>query len=121
MRRAVPFGNRVEVRTVTGAALISMLETGVFQVSRGLSYQIDPARPRRERVDRSTIRLNGRAIDPSARFRVATSDFIWNGGDAVVVESSEPLDAGTDIDLFINYFATHSPVRPGPQDRITRK
>ncbi len=117
----LPFGNRVEVRTVTGAALIAMLETGVFQVSRGISYQVDPARPRRERVVRGSITLNGRPIDPAARFRVATSDFIWNGGDAVVVESSEPLDAGADIDLFVAYLEKHSPVRPGPQDRIMLK
>ena len=117
----LPFGNRVEVRTVTGAALIAMLETGVFQVSRGISYQVDPKRPRRERVDRATIMLNGRGIDPSARLRVASSDFIWNRGDAVVVESSEPLDVGADIDLFVAYLEKHSPVRPGPQDRIILK
>ena len=86
-----------------------------------LVVQVDPTRPRRERVDRASITLGGRAIDPAARFRVATSDFIWNGGDGVVVESSEPLDAGSDIDLFVAYFEKHSPVRPGPVDRITRK
>ena len=117
----LPFGNRVEVRTVTGAALIAMLETGVFQVSRGLAYQVDVTRPRRQRVDRSTITLGGRPIDPGARIRVATSDFIWNGGDDVVVESSEPLDVGADIDLFVNYLEKRSPVRPGPLDRITIK
>lgn len=117
----LPFGNRVEVRTVSGAALIAMLETGVFQVSRGISYQVDPTRPRRERVVRGSIMLSGRPVDPTARFRVATSDFIWNGGDAVVVESSEPLDAGADIDLFVAYLEKHSPVRPGPQDRIMLK
>ncbi len=117
----LPFGNRVEVRTVTGAALMAMLETGVFQVSRGISYQVDPGRPRRDRVVRGSARLNGRPIDPAALFRVATSDFIWNGGDAVVVESSEPLDAGADIDVFVAYLQKHSPVPPGPQDRITVK
>ncbi len=91
-----------------------MLETGVFQVSRGMSYQVDPARPRRERVVRGSIMLNGRPIDPTARFRVATSDFIWNGGDAVVVESSEPLDAGADIDLFVAYLAEAFAGPPGP-------
>jgi 5'-nucleotidase len=114
----LPFGNRIEVRTVTGATLVAMLETGVFQVSRGLKYQIDPARPRRERIDRASITLNDRPIDPAANYRVATSDFIWNGGDAVVVESGEPLDAGADIDLFVAYLEKNSPVRPGPQDRI---
>ena len=117
----LPFGNRVEVRTVTGAALIAMLETGVFQVSRGVSFQVDPERARRERVVRGSVMIDGRPIDPAGRFRVATSDFIWNGGDAVVVESTEPLDAGADIDLFVAYLAKHSPVRPGPQDRIMLK
>ena len=117
----LPFGKRVEVRTVTGAALIAMLETGVFQVSRGIAFQVDPQRPRGERVDRATIALNGRPIDPVARFRVATSDFIWSGGDGVVIDSNEPLDVGADIDLFVAYLAKHSPVPPGPQDRIRRK
>jgi 5'-nucleotidase len=117
----LPFGNRVEVRTVTGATLIAMLQTGVFQVSRGISYQVDPSRPRRERVDGATVTLNGRPIDPAARLRVASSDFIWNGGDAVVVPSSEPLDVGSDIDLFVAYLQKHSPIRPGPQDRMVRK
>ena len=69
----------------------------------------------------TSITLDGRSIDPSARYRVATSDFIWNGGDAVVVESSEPLDAGTDIDLFVAYLEKHSPVSPVPQDRMVVK
>ena len=117
----LPFGNRVEVRTVTGATLMAMLETGVFQVSRGVQYQVDPARPRRERIDRASMTLNGRPIDPAARTRVAASDFIWNGGDAVVVESGDPLDAGADIDLFVAYLGKRSPVSPGPLDRITLK
>jgi hypothetical protein len=39
----------------------------------------------------------------------------------VVVESSEPLDVGADIDLFVRYLAAHSPVAPGPKDRIVLK
>jgi 5'-nucleotidase len=117
----LPFGNRVEVRTVTGATLIAMLGTGVFQVSRGVSFTYDPTRPRGERVHGGVVTLDGRVIDAAARIRVATSDFIWNGGDAVVVESTDPFDAGSDIDLFVAYFEKHSPIRPGPQDRITRK
>ncbi len=61
----LPFGNRVEVRTVTGAALIAMLGTGVFQVSRGLSFTYDPTLPRGERV----ARRSGHAGRPRHRFR----------------------------------------------------
>jgi 5'-nucleotidase len=116
----VPFGNRVEVRTVTGATLITMLGTGVFQVSRGLSLIYDATRPRGQRADR--VKLWDRLIDPAARIRVATSDFIWNGGDAMpAIESTDRIDAGLDIDLFVAYLEKHSPIRPGPQDRIIRK
>jgi len=117
----LPFGNRVEVRTVTGATLVAMLGTGVFQVSRGLSFTYDATRPRGQRVDAATVMLEGRVIDPAARLRVATSDFIWNGGDAVAVESTDRVDVGLDIDLFVAYLEKHSPVAPPQQNRIVRK
>lgn len=118
----LPFNNRVEVRTITGATLIGMLGTGVFQVSRGLSFLYDPTRPRGQRVDGATAKLWDRVIDPAARIRVAASDYIWNGGDGIVgVESTDRIDAGVDIDLFVKYLEKRSPVEPGPQDRIIRK
>lgn len=117
----LPFGNRVVVRTVTGATLIKMLESGVFQVSRGLSYTYTNATGRTRTIDPGSLTLAGRAVDPAARIRVASSDFIWDGGDGVVVESSDPTDAGEDIDVFIAYLNKRSPVAPGPQDRFTRR
>jgi 5'-nucleotidase len=118
----LPFGNRVEVRTVTGATLMTMLGTGVFQVSRGLSFTYDPSRPRGQRAVGETVKLWDTVIDPAARIRVAASDFIWNGGDAMpTLESWDRIDAGTDIDVFVAYLEKHSPVKPGPQDRIVRK
>ena len=118
----LPFGNRVEVRTISGVSLIGMLSTGVFQVSRGLSFTYDATRPRGRRVDGASVKLWGRVIDPAARIRVATSDYIWNGGDGITgIESTDPLDAGGDIDLFVAYLEKHSPVTPGPRDRIIRK
>jgi 5'-nucleotidase len=117
----LPFGNRVIVRTVTGATLIKMLETGVFQVSRGLSYAFEAGNGRRQRVDPASLTIQGKPVDPAAPIRVATSDFIWSGGDDVVVESTDPLDVGADLDLFIDYLARRSPVAPGTQDRLRRK
>lgn len=117
----LPFGNRVVVRTVTGAALIKMLESGVFQVSRGVSYAYTATDSRARIIDPASLTIAGRTVDPAARIRVASSDFIWGGGDGVVVESGEPIDAGADIDLFIAYLTRHSPVVPGPQNRFTRR
>ena len=98
---------------MTGAALVEMLATGVFQISRGLSYQVDLTRPRRERVDRATITLGGRPIDPAAEIRVTTSDFIWNGGDGCGCREPRHARCRHDIDLFIAYIEKHSPVPPG--------
>ena len=117
----LPFGNRVIVRTVTGAALIQMLETGVFQVSRGLSYAYTASDGRRQRIDPASVTVEGKPIDPAAPIRVTTSDFIWSGGDDVVVESRDPLDVGADLDLFIEYLGKRSPLAPGLQDRFIRK
>ena len=39
----------------------------------------------------------------------------------MVVDSTDPLDVGADLDLFIDYFAKRSPVAPGAQDRFKRK
>ena len=117
----LPFGNRVIVRTVTGANLIKMLETGVFQVSRGLSYAFEAGTARRQRIDPASLTIQGKPVDPAAPIRVATSDFIWSGGDDVVVDSADPLDVGADLDLFIDYLTKRSPVAPGAQDRFRRK
>jgi hypothetical protein len=37
------------------------------------------------------------------------------------LESTDRIDVGLDIDLFVSYFEKHSPVAPGPQDRIVRR
>ena len=55
---------------------------------------------------------------PRAQIRVTTSDYIWNGGDGVVVESRDAHDAGTDIDLFIGYLA-EAFAQPAPECRRT--
>lgn len=128
----LPFGNRVVVRTLTGDALIRMLEQQfdnptpgerkILQVSAGFSYRYDLARPRGQRIDGTSLTLGGRPVERAARYRVASSDFIWNGGDAftVATEGTAPLDIGSDVDVFVEALQKHSPVAPGPQNRIIR-
>ena len=59
----LPFGNRVIVRTVTGATLVKMLETGVFQVSRGVSYVFEAGNARRQRIDPASLTIEGKPVD----------------------------------------------------------
>ena len=123
----VPFGNELIVKTVTGEVLANMLEEQfgaerrrIMQVSTGFAYSYDPSRGPGQRVDRSSIRINGMPLDPKRTYRLATSNFLWGGGDGMSALSAgtNPVLVGTDYDLLADYFSRHSPVQPGRGNRI---
>ncbi len=128
-----PFGNSLVTLSLTGAQLDALLEsqfrepTGdasdVLQVSRGFSYTWDAARPVGERVDPSTIAIDGVTVDPGATYRVTVNSFLADGGDgfAVLREGTERTGGVIDLDALVAYFSASSPVAPGPQDRISRR
>ena len=94
----------------------------ILQVSQGFTYAYDPSRPRGQRVDRSSIRIQGAPLVPTQRYRVATTDFLWTGGDGFtrLGSGTDPVTVGVDVDVFADYFSRHSPVGPGPQNRIRK-
>lgn len=128
----LPFGNVVIVRTMTGDAIARMLEeqfdnpspgrTTLLQVSRGFSYTYDRSKPKGSKVDRASIAIDGRPLVATARYRVASNDFVWNGGDSFSIaqqESSDPVAIGPDVDVFVDYLKMVSPVTAHTPDRIT--
>ena len=50
------------------------------------------------------------------------NNFLATGGDGFTVfnQGTDQLGGPVDIDVFADYFAKHSPVAPGPRDRIAR-
>jgi 5'-nucleotidase len=124
----LPFGNVVIVKTMTGDAIARLLDqqfvgsSRVLQPSSGFSYEWDSTKPEGSRVNRASIRIDGEPLVATEQYRVATLDFIWNGGDqfTIAAESSDPVAVGTDVDVFVAYLGKHSPVSPGPQNRIRR-
>jgi 5'-nucleotidase len=120
----LPFGNIVVVKTLTGDAIARMLEQQtpirVLQVSSNVGYAWDPIKPQGSRVNHASIQIDGKPLVPTERYRVATVDFVWNGGDefTVATEGVDPVAVGTDVDVFLAYVSKHSPVRPGSQERI---
>jgi 5'-nucleotidase len=123
----VPFGNELIVKTVTGEVLAKMLEEQfgaerrrIMQISTGFAYAYDPSRGPGRRVDRSSIRINGMPLDPGRTYRLATSNFLWGGGDGMSALSAgtDAVLVGTDYDLLADYFSRHSPVEPGAANRI---
>ncbi len=111
----LPFGNTTVLVEITGADLKAALENGVsgfearqgrFPQVAGLAMTVEPARPRGERVVAVTV--GGRPLDPAARYRVATNDFMLRGGDGYVsLAAGRTLIGGTDGRLLANEVMAH--------------
>ena len=125
-----PFRNQLVTLTLTGAQLKNMLEQQwldparprILQVSKGLSYAWDSARPFGERVIVERMSLNGQRIDPAAAYRVTVNNFLSVGGDGFTVlkEGTAPRFGIYDVDALYAYFQANSPISPAITDRIVR-
>jgi 5'-nucleotidase len=128
-----PFGNSLVTMTLTGAQIDTLLEqqfigcvpaqtaNRILQVSEGFTYSWSLSAPTCNKVDPATIKLNGETIDPNASYRVTVNSFLADGGDNFIVlkEGTDRLGGDVDLDALEKYFTAHSPVPPGPQNRIT--
>ena len=95
----MPFDNQVATVTLTGAQVLEVLETGVSPTTcvqlSGLSLIYDPDRPRGERVLEARL-PDGKRIDMAAKYKVATNDFMAQGGDGfnVLAKGENPALPG---------------------------
>lgn len=116
--------------TLTGTQLDTLLEQQwcgqafprVLQPSAGFTYTWDATRPSCDRVDPSTIKIGGTAVNPAGSYRITVNSFLADGGDnfTVLTQGSDRLGGPLDLDALASWFAAQSPVAPGPRDRITR-
>jgi len=125
-----PFGNSLVTMTLTGAQIDTLLEQAwpenddpsILQVSEGFSFTWSESAPNGQRVDPSTIMLDGEVIDPTGEYRITVNSFLADGGDSftVLTEGTDRLGGEVDLDALVAYFeAADMPIAPGPQDRIT--
>ena len=106
-----PFGNVLIVKTLTGAQLKSLLEqqfdSGTNTVARpnmllpskGFLFAYDLSKPAGSRI--VGMKLDGKAIDPAASYRVTVVNFLATGGDnfTVLKEGTDTVDTGiVDVD-----------------------
>ncbi len=127
---AQPFGNNLVTLTLTGAQIKTLLEQQwldqpkprVLQVSKGFAYTWDDRRARGDFAPAAGITLEGRAIDPTAKYRVTVNAFLADGGDGFLVlkEADEPLAGPFEVPTLEAYFKAKSPIGPGALDRIRR-
>lgn len=134
-----PFGNSLVTKTLTGQQLYDLLEqqwgllqpyARILQVSRGFSYQHTfdstsanfAVQKGGHFVCDGSVKLNGVTIDKNASYRVTMNSFLTDGGDNFTVfkQGSNQLGGAVDLDSMQDYFAAHSPVAPGAQNRIVK-
>jgi 5'-nucleotidase len=132
MFKVQPFSNVMNVKTMTGDAIYRLLEQQfdvagpgairLLQVSHGFTYSYDFTHPSGSRVTAGSVAINGIPITATGTYRVAMNNFLATGGDGFSVfnEGTDQLGGEVDIDAARNYFMKHSPIAPGPRDRITR-
>ncbi len=125
-----PFGNSMVTMTLNGTQIDALLEQQfdnpspgskrILQVSKGFSYTWNQSAPTGDKVEISSIKLNGTAIDPSSPYRITVNSFLADGGDnfTVLKAGIDRIGGSVDTDAFVNYLSVFSPVTPGTNDRI---
>jgi 5'-nucleotidase len=124
-----PFSNALVTLTLRGAQIKALLEQQwqqsalrILHVSRGFAYTWHAGRPSGERVPIDEITLDGKPLDPAAPYRVTVNSFLADGGDGFTAlkDGTDRRIGDFDVNALDRYFATHSPLSPGPLDRIRR-
>jgi 5'-nucleotidase len=129
---AFPFQNVLTTTTLTGAQVKQVLEQGasgqfgMVQVS-GLSFTYDPSLPIGSRVTSVTVKATNQPLDPAANYRVATNDFMYNGGDNYTMfkQGTNPVIYSDEVlyDVISGYFQQFSslstPLNQQIEGRIT--
>jgi 5'-nucleotidase len=126
---AQPFRNQLVTMTLTGQQIKDALEQQwtdpkrprILQVSRGFSYTWDNSKPDGQRILADSMMLNGRPIEPAARYRVTVNNYLAVGGDGfVALLGQDQLTGVYDVDALYAYFGANSPISPGQPGRIVR-
>jgi 5'-nucleotidase len=78
--------------------------------------------PAGQHVDVDSITIDGRHIAAADRLRVATLDFLVEGGGGypALCDGTDKLVGIADIDALVAFFRTRSPIAPPAQNRIVR-
>ncbi|QYX77016.1 esterase-like activity of phytase family protein [Streptomyces akebiae] len=127
-----PFAGSLVSVDLTGAQIEKILEeqfddsgtrapTLMLGVSKGLTYSYSRSAPVGDRVDPSSIELDGETLDPDATYRVTANTFLAAGGDGFTTfaEGGNTVGGGDDITALTDYLTARSPVAPPGTDRVT--
>ena len=128
-----PFGNDIDVATLTGAAIKDALEnqwqtpeatekSGRPRLDMGMSdnvsYTYNPDAPRGEKI--TSISIDGKPMEMDKKYRVAASSFLFDGGDDFIAPDNvtERNTVGyNDLQAFVDYLESGAAkIRTGQKD-----
>lgn len=126
----LPFLNKAYVLELTGAQLKDALEQGFtgaenevgrFPQVSGMRIKADVTRAAGQRV--VGVAVNGKPLNPNAKYRLATNDYLASGGDGyAALKSAKVLVGDTEADLIANivmaYIRAKGTVVPALDGRI---
>jgi 2',3'-cyclic-nucleotide 2'-phosphodiesterase (5'-nucleotidase family) len=126
----LPFGNYIVTLNVTGSEIVAALQhgagdypelKGAFPQVAGLSYAIDPAKPKGEKVH--SVKVNGAPIDLNKTYVLATNDFMAVGGDEYTMFADNPITGHYPAldEAVIDYIQSKGTVAPKVEGRIVEK
>lgn len=134
----LPFSNTIATLEIKGADMITALENGVsrthssqnegtgrFPQVSGLRYTWTSDKLPGERIISVEVQNPDGSfspIDPNATYKIATSDYIRQGGDGYSVfmdKAIQPYDAGSNLENAVGqYIVAHTPIHPQLDGRI---
>ena len=128
----LPFGNKTILIEVSGADLRAALENGVSEVEQGggrfphvsgLTFSYDASKPAGERV--VEVLVGGAPLDDAATLKLATNDFIGEGGDgyAMLIDKPRIIDANAGSLMarqVIDHIDAAGTIAPAAEGRVTR-
>lgn len=123
----LPFTNNLSSVSLTGAQLKKVFEqqwqrdaAGAVPsrpylqlgTSSNVAYTFDPTRAEGDRI--TSLRVDGKAVDPAATYKVAVPSFLASGGDNFrAFAEGTSVDTGLlDYEVWIDHLKAESPVAP---------
>lgn len=127
--KILPFANKIVTLEVTGDMLRAALENGLSQHEKiagrfpqvsGIRYVFDPKKPAGSRL--VSVTVGGKALDPAARYSLATFEFLMGGGDGYAMLQQakvlvNPMSGPMDSDVILDRLKA-GPIAPSTDGRI---
>ena len=120
----LPFDNRLQILDIKGSDLIEALEIHTGREGEGVSKGLSVKRKHGKKPE-NTFYIDGERVAPECIYRVATIDYLADGGDYLTpLKRGKKIALSDDVlyELFIRYFSEGplkgKPIRPDNEWRV---